>query len=69
MLGELSSWFGGNYNRIELAATYNRILNAANMVENGVGAAICFDLGTLSDEISPLSAYYNYYSTAMRELL
>ncbi len=69
VLGELSSWFGGNYNRIELAATYNRILNAANMVENGVGAAICFDLGTLSDGISPLSAYYNYYSTAMRELL
>ena len=54
---ELASWFGDAYDKIEVAATYNLILNAANMVENGVGAALCFDLDNISDALAfvPLS--------------
>ena len=54
---ELASWFGDAYEKIEIAATFNLILNAANMVRNGIGAALCFDLGNLSDEVTfvPLS--------------
>lgn len=54
---ELAGWFGDIYDKIEIAATYNLILNAANMVENGVGAALCFDLGHISDNLTfvPLS--------------
>ena len=49
---ELAGWFGDIYDKIEIAATYNLILNAANMVENGVGAALCFDLGHISDGLT-----------------
>ncbi len=54
---ELASWFGDAYEKIEIAATFNLVLNAANMVKNGIGAALCFDLGNLSDEVTfvPLS--------------
>lgn len=54
---ELAGWFGDTYDKIEVAATFNLILNAANMVKNGVGAALCYDFGNLSDalEFVPLS--------------
>lgn len=54
---ELAAWFGDEYEKIEVAATFNLILNAANMVKNGVGAALCFDLGNVSDALTflPLS--------------
>ena len=54
---ELAGWFGDAYDKIEVAATYNLILNAANMVKNGVGAALCFDLDHISDALTfvPLS--------------
>lgn len=42
---ELVSWFGDYYEGLQIAATYNLILNAASMVERGVGVALCFDLG------------------------
>lgn len=42
---ELASWFGEVYEQLEVAATYNLILNAASMVKEDVGTAICFDLG------------------------
>ena len=42
---ELASWFGDYYEGLQIAATYNLILNAAAMVERGVGIALCFDLG------------------------
>lgn len=41
---ELSSWFGEEYEKVDVAATYNLIVNAANMVHHGVGVALCFDL-------------------------
>lgn len=49
--GELASWFGDEFSRIEVAATYNLILNAANMVKNGVGVAMGFDLENISDAL------------------
>ena len=54
---ELAGWFGSDFEKIEIAATYNLILNAANMVKNGLGAALCFDLDNISDALTfvPLS--------------
>lgn len=54
---ELAAWFGDDFEKIEVAATYNLILNAANMIRNGVGAALGFLIGNLSDELKfvPLS--------------
>lgn len=48
---ELAGWFGDLYDQIDIAATYNLILNAANMVKNGVGIALCFYLDNISDEL------------------
>lgn len=42
---ELANWFGDYYEGLQIAATYNLILNAASMVERGVGVALCFDFG------------------------
>ena len=54
---ELSGWFGDKFDEVEVAATYNLILNAANMIRNGVGIALGFLLGNLSDDLRfiPLS--------------
>ena len=54
---ELSGWFGDQFDEIEVAATYNLILNAANMIRNGVGIAVGFLIGNLTDELKfvPLS--------------
>ena len=42
---ELASWFGDYYEKMQVAATYNLIVNAAAMVKTGIGAALCFDFG------------------------
>ena len=42
---ELPNWFGDDYDKLQIAANYNLILNAAAMVKCGIGAALCFDLG------------------------
>lgn len=54
---ELSSWFGENFEQIEVVATYNLITNAANMVRYHVGTALCFDLDFRYDDLKflPLS--------------
>lgn len=44
---ELSSWFGDYYERLQIVATYNLIINAATMVKSRVGVALCFDLGAI----------------------
>lgn len=41
---ELVNWFGEEYGQVEVVATYNLIMNAANMVKNNVGIALCLDL-------------------------
>ena len=54
---ELFNWFGDGSERLEIAATHNLILNAANMIQNGVGIAIGFLIDNLSDDLQfiPLS--------------
>ena len=54
---ELSNWFGNRWERLQIAATFNLILNAANMVRCGVGAALGFDLNLAFDDLRflPLS--------------
>ena len=49
---ELASWFGDVYETLEIAATFDLILNAANMVKNGVGAALCFHLENISADLT-----------------
>lgn len=41
---ELAGWFGKYYDNIETAVSYNLVRNAVSMVQNGVGAAICYVL-------------------------
>ena len=54
---ELASWFGERWEKLQIAATFNLVLNAANMVRCGVGTALCFDLNTAFDHLRflPLS--------------
>ncbi|GKU24270.1 LysR family transcriptional regulator [Clostridium folliculivorans] len=40
---EIENWFGAHYEKLNIIATYNLIYNAAIMVEEGLGYAICFD--------------------------
>lgn len=48
---ELSSWFGKRWERLQIAATFNLILNAANMVRWGAGVALCFDLNIAFEDL------------------
>lgn len=43
MRNELSGWFGGSADRLDIVMTYNLIYNAAIMVEEGIGCALCLD--------------------------
>ena len=43
---ELAGWFGDCYESLQVAATYNLIVNAASMVKCGFGAALCFDFAS-----------------------
>lgn len=54
---ELAAWFGEYYQQIEIAGTFNLILNAANMVLHGVGAALGFYIADISADLRsiPLS--------------
>lgn len=40
---EVASWFGDDYEKIHIVATYNLIYNAALMVEAGLGYALCLE--------------------------
>lgn len=48
---ELANWFGDSFEQLEVAATYNLIVNAAFMVEQGLGVALCFDLGAVFENL------------------
>ena len=41
--GDLARWLGGDFDRLEIAATYNLVFNAAIMVEQGMGCALTLD--------------------------
>jgi DNA-binding transcriptional LysR family regulator len=40
---ELSGWLGSDFDKLNIIATYNLIYNAALMVDEGVGYAVCLD--------------------------
>ena len=44
-MGAVAVLVGDYYEGLQIAATYNLILNAAYMVERRVGIALCIDLG------------------------
>lgn len=48
---ELANWFGDRWERLQIAASFNLILNAANMVRYGVGTALSFDLNFSFDDL------------------
>lgn len=48
---ELSCWFGERWDKLQIAATFNLVLNAANMVRCGVGTALSFDLNMAFDDL------------------
>lgn len=48
---ELANWFGRYYEQVEIIATYNLILNAANMVKNKVGVVLGFNLGNIYEDL------------------
>lgn len=54
---ELANWLGDYYEKMEFVATYNLIMNAANMVQNHVGAAFGFQLDATYEKLKfvPLS--------------
>ena len=43
MRNELSGWYGGDFERLNITMTYNLIYNAALMVDEGLGCALCLD--------------------------
>lgn len=48
-----AAWFGSDFDKLNIAATYNLVYNAAIMVEAGVGCAITLDkLANTSEESS-----------------
>lgn len=48
---EIENWFGIHYEKLNIIATYNLIYNAAIMVEEGLGYAICLEkLVNINDE-------------------
>ena len=52
---ELANWFGDRWERLQIAASFNLILNAANMVRYGVGTALSFDLNFSFDDLRFIS--------------
>lgn len=51
---EISGWQGGDFDKLNIAATYNLLYNASLMVEEGVGYALCLDQIIKTPETSPL---------------
>lgn len=54
---EEENWFGDTFERLNFAGTYNLLNNAATMVAENIGAALCFELGVHYDGLKfvPLS--------------
>lgn len=40
---EIAGWMGGGHENLHIVATYNLLYNAALMVEEGLGCALCLD--------------------------
>lgn len=56
---ELFSWFGPLRDKVQLACIFNLPLNAAIAVRQGVGAALCYDVGQVGEGLRflPLSPH------------
>lgn len=54
---EVSAWFQKDFENLNVAADYNLILNAANMVRHHVGIALCFDLDFQYDDLKFIPLY------------
>lgn len=54
---ELENWFGDTFKKLNIAGTYNLLNNAATMVAENIGAALCFELRVHYDGLKfvPLS--------------
>jgi DNA-binding transcriptional LysR family regulator len=48
---ELSNWLGEFYDQVEIASSYNLIYNAAIMVKNHLGVALCIELESHFDDL------------------
>ena len=57
MQHELANWFGALYDRLNVVVTFNLLYNAAMLVRNGMGAALCLRLDCHYDGLTfvPLS--------------
>jgi DNA-binding transcriptional LysR family regulator len=58
---ELAGWLGPHYDQFEIVATYNLLYNAAIMVQNRIGVALCLKLDSMYDSLRfvPLSPRLN----------
>jgi len=50
----ISAWLGRDFDTLNIVATFNLIFNAALLVEEGIGCAICLDKLVRLSEKSPL---------------
>mgnify|MGYP004484620583 CR=1 FL=1 len=48
---ELANWFGDLYDRLNIRLTYNLVYNAAMLVRQGMGAALCLRLDCTYDDL------------------
>ena len=49
---ELANWFGDLYDRLNIRLTYNLVYNAAVLVRQGLGAALCLRLDCVYDGLA-----------------
>ena len=49
---ELANWFGDLYDRLNIRLTYNLAYNAAMLVRQGMGAALCLRLDCAYDDLT-----------------
>ena len=49
---ELANWFGNLYDRLNIRLTYNLVYNAAMLVRQGMGAALCLRLDCAYDGLT-----------------
>jgi len=49
---ELANWFGDLYDRLNIRLTYNLVYNAAMLVRQGMGAALCLRLDCAYDALT-----------------
>lgn len=49
---ELANWFGDLYDRLNILLTFNLAYNAAMLVRQGLGAALCLRLGCTYDDLT-----------------